>query len=191
MSENITLNVSKSTFDRLAALAIGFDTPEAVINRLIDQVSGLPTEKPEILFKPSEAEFKKLLLENKAAEAKIYFNDGMHAIVKWNASKFKESSNLRANLWSGLLRDWRQRKISKIELIPLKPSHNHKLLEIAHAIGLLYEEAEIVKPEIHYEGNETHLVHFNHPDMNILKNVSQKLNSDLDVYLPSELINLP
>lgn len=183
MIDFVDVKVSKSTFDRLASLAVGFDTPDAVINRLIDHYLGQSETKPSINFIPSEAAFKSSLLQTRVAEARIYDTDGKHYVLLWNAKKLTPSSNLRANLWSGLLRNWKQRKISKVDLVTLERDYDHQLLKLAHALGLTYEEAKVVGPNVNYDGNNTYLVWFNNEDMGILKNVNHKLNSDLNVYL--------
>ncbi|MGL4715725.1 MAG: hypothetical protein ACRCWL_07420 [Aeromonas sp.] len=189
MIDTVSIEISKSTFDRLSSLAVGFDTPDAVINRLINHSLGQSETKPRIMFIPSEAEFKRLLLQTRVAEAKIYHSDGRHFVVPWNATKLQSSSNLRANLWSGFLRNWKQKKISKVELSTLELGYDLKLLTLSHALGLTYEEAKIVQPEMCKESDDTYLVSFKHENMDILKNVTHKLDSDLNVYLPSCLID--
>ena len=189
MVDCVSIEISKSTFDRLASQAAGFDTPDAVINRLIDHSLGQSDVKPSIIFIPSEAEFKSSLLQTRVAEARVYHTDGNHYVLPWNAKKLQSSSNLRANLWSGLLRNWKQKKISRVELSTLELGYDRQLLTLGHALGLTYEEAKIVQPEAHKESNETYLVWFKNEDMGILKNVTHKLNSDLNVYLPACLLD--
>ena len=101
MVDCVSIEISKSTFDRLASQAAGFDTPDAVINRLIDHSLGQSEAKPSIIFIPSEAEFKSSLLQTRVAEARVYHTDGNHYVLPWNAKKLQSSSNLRANWGSG------------------------------------------------------------------------------------------
>ena len=189
MVDCVSIEISKSTFDLLASQAAGFDTPDAVINRLIDHSLGQSEAKPSIIFIPSEAEFKSSLLQTRVAEARVYHTDGNHYVLQRKKKKLQSSSNLRANLWSGLLRNWKQKKISRVELSTLELGYDRQLLTLGHALGLTYEEAKIVQPEAHKESNETYLVWFKNEDMGILKNVTHKLNSDLNVYLPACLLD--
>lgn len=121
-----TLDITEGTFSRLEKLAVGFDSPEAVIIRLLDGIEGKKDVKPTINFWPSdEKEFKLKLIEAKEAEAVIFKSDNSREITHWNARRFTESSNLRANLWSGLLRDWKTKGIEKVELSILPRGKNH------------------------------------------------------------------
>lgn len=42
------IEISQKTYERLSELAKGFDTPDAVINRLLDSVTKVPERKPTI-----------------------------------------------------------------------------------------------------------------------------------------------
>jgi hypothetical protein len=64
-------------------------------------------------FFPDETRFKLLLLQWRRAYVLLIRSDGTGTISEWNASRFKESSNLRGNLFSGYLRDWRAKGIVK------------------------------------------------------------------------------
>lgn len=135
------IRINDEIYARLESLAHGFDTPASVIDRLIDayvaQNSAKHTQeadikpaadtnlnqfkselkKPELVFEPSdEAHFRKLLLEKKKATVTLHKSDGREETKLWNASKFSESSNLRANIWSGFLRNWQRDNIVKAEL---------------------------------------------------------------------------
>ena len=58
-----------------------------------------PSGKIEYEFHPSdEREFKNQLLINKFAHIKILYQDGREEYKEWNASRFKEDSNLRGNI---------------------------------------------------------------------------------------------
>ncbi|WP_158589133.1 hypothetical protein [Alginatibacterium sediminis] len=111
-----TIEVTEAIYDKLAAKVIGFgETPNSVIERLLKDVDGKST-KPTLDFYPSnDVEFKKLLLKNKKAEVALYKTNGEIEVLVWNASKLKESSNIKANIWSGYLRDWETKGIKKAE----------------------------------------------------------------------------
>ncbi len=74
MPINITL--SDETFRRLENLAVGFDTPERVIERLLDVIElngDKPTEsRPNLEFIPDEVTFKNELLTSKRAQVILY-----------------------------------------------------------------------------------------------------------------------
>ncbi len=111
------IELNDEIFKRLESKAIGFDTPEMVIKRLLDEVDGQPQNRPEIIFEPSdEVLFKKKLIEKQKAKIVLYKTDGSNEVINWNAKKFNENSNLRANLWSGYLRDWKEKNIIKAQL---------------------------------------------------------------------------
>lgn len=119
------IEISNETYERLGKLVIGFDSPENVISRLLDQAEGKTIQKPELFFEPkNEDEFKARLLETKEAEITLYKNDGSREILHWNAHRFKPESNLRANLWSGQLRGWPEKGIVKAELTVLQVSES-------------------------------------------------------------------
>lgn len=123
-----TIRVSDELFARLETYAKGFDTPASVIERLLDELeacSGKPTEpsdtaaklqpahRKELVFLPSEAEFRRQLLIHKRALVELEYTDGSTEEKVWNAARFTESSNLRGNLASGYLRNWAKRGIVK------------------------------------------------------------------------------
>ena len=126
------IRVSEELFTRLESHAIGFDTPSAVIERLLDKYDGVNKDqkvdlvdidkeytyvKPELIFNPTnEDEFKRRLLQEKQANVVIYLSNGSIEEYKWIANKFSDSSNLRGNLWSGFLRGWKKKGIVKAEL---------------------------------------------------------------------------
>lgn len=187
----IDIKIENSTLKRLESLAVGFDTPDAVINRLIDGAEGRPDIKPTIVFNPSlESDFKEKLLEEKIAEVCIYSGDTSPVISIWNATKLTRTSNLKANLWSGLLRNWKSKGITKVELTVLDRNVDGQLLDLAHALGLTYQDALIVKPKYHRENADTFLIYFENEEMSILNKISHKLNIDLEVYLPSYMLDL-
>lgn len=106
---------------------MGFDSPSAVIERLLDFYESKPEKnyptpqvvrlrKPELIFYPSEDEFKENLLEQKRALVSLHKSNGTREIVEWKATRFSSNSSLRGNLWSGLLRNWETKGIIKAEL---------------------------------------------------------------------------
>ena len=135
MTHQIT--VTTAVFKRLESLAKGFDTPDQVIERLLDsyektgdQDSNFISQKPntplpspplnlqlEIKYFPEdELEFKRLLLANKQAYVVIHkLNDSKEQKV-WKALSFNENSSVKGNLLSGYLRGWRDKGIYKAEV---------------------------------------------------------------------------
>ncbi len=131
MEQNI--QISEALYNRLAAQVSGFETPEQVIDRILEfyeNHNNSPTEttaiqytstpqkvKPPIKFIPDdEEEFKRLLVESKRAFIQIHKNNGTIEQKTWNAKHFSKDSNLRGNLWSGYLRGWDKKGICKAVL---------------------------------------------------------------------------
>ncbi|HAV1550010.1 TPA: hypothetical protein JG805_003781 [Vibrio parahaemolyticus] len=157
------IEISDSTYKRLEKLVEGFDTPDAVISRLLDSVEGAVESKPEIIFYPSDEEhFKRLLLRDQLAEVAIYKSDMTREVSQWVAKRLTESSNLKANLWSGYLRDWKKKGITKIELsIYPKPTHIDDTLEferdkkLALTLGLTFNEMRELDGDYEIDTNES------------------------------------
>lgn len=110
------IEVSDSVYERLAKKIIDFsDTPNSVIERLLNSAED-KVSKPNLCFYPvDEVKFKKLLLRDKKAEVALYKNSGEIEVLVWNASKLKDTSNIKANIWSGYLRNWEEKGIRKAE----------------------------------------------------------------------------
>jgi predicted CopG family antitoxin len=121
-----TIRIPGDLYKRLESHAKGFDSPVSVIERLLDHYESKPVEsnipqtvklkKPELLFHPSEDEFKANLLECGKAFIALHKSNGAVEIVEWKAEKFSTSSSLRGNLWSGQLRNWESNNIVKAEV---------------------------------------------------------------------------
>lgn len=124
------IRVSDATFKRLEALAKGFDTPGAVIDRLLDasdresgrlapsasEAKPEPLRRPTLVFRPAdETEFKERLLRRRLAKVVLHKADGSSETQVWRAERFSRTSNLRGNLWSGYLRGWETRGITRAE----------------------------------------------------------------------------
>ncbi|MFT6906010.1 MAG: putative CopG family antitoxin [Oleiphilaceae bacterium] len=137
-----TIEISESVYDRLAKKVIGFgDTPSLVIERMLDEIEGASV-KPSLTFSPEdESDFKKLLLRDKVAEVALYKKNGEIEILVWNASKLKESSNIKANIWSGYLRNWEEKGIIKAEFSiygrPVDAFRDHKFFDLCKALSPL------------------------------------------------------
>lgn len=136
------IEVSETVYNQLAALVVGFgDTPNSVIERLI-AASEQKNKRPNLSFLPEdEIKFKKLLLRDKKAEVALFKEDGAIEVLVWQATKIHENSNLRANIWSGHLRNWKEKKVIKAEFsIYTKPidhfkdEHFFKICEILSPI---------------------------------------------------------
>lgn len=186
----ISIDINEANFKRLEALTIGFDTPDSVISRLLDQAESRPEKKPKIIFNPStEEQFKRELLQSRLAEVCLHTNESKNKqYFSWGANKLKTESNLKANIWSGFLRGWKDKGINKIELTVLK-NVDQKLLDLAHALGLSYQDALIVKPNYHQEDSDTLLVSFEVENMKILEKIPHKRTSDGELFLPSYMLN--
>lgn len=119
------IRIPESLYQRLSAHAEGFDTPANVLERLLDQIEGVSSGveitggnesmRPELHFSPSEDIFRKGLVEGKTGQVVLHYADGSKKEKPWHASRFTERSNLRANIWSGLLRGWEEKQIVSAE----------------------------------------------------------------------------
>jgi len=125
------ISVSVALYNRLAQHASGFDTPENVLERLLDfyeQNSGevlqtksnvVQAESQEldlVFFPRDEDSFKEQLLVSKQAWIALHYLDGTTKLKNWKIKEFRPSSNLRGNLFSGYLRGWRDKGIYKAEV---------------------------------------------------------------------------
>lgn len=118
----IEFSISKNTYTRMEKYAMGFnDTPDKAINRLLDEVekvlsSDNKEKKPTLCFDNlSTDEFQFELINTKQAEITIFFKDGSHSVKCWDAKKLTQESNLLANIWSGPLRNWKNKGIVKAD----------------------------------------------------------------------------
>ena len=69
-------------------------------------------EGPVIQLSPAgDDAFKARLIAVKRAVVRLEMRDGRERSFVWHAYRFRQSSNLRGNLFSGYLRDWRERGI--------------------------------------------------------------------------------
>jgi len=119
----MNIEISEEINQRLSTHRVGFETQEQVIERLLDHYEAkLNQERPVVKFVPNESEFKQNLVQKKSAWKELHFNDGSVKVEEWIASQFKETSSLRSNIWSGPLRDWKSKGVSKLILSIEKPS---------------------------------------------------------------------
>ncbi len=166
MSKNIEL--SDTTFSRLEKLAVGFDSPESVIIRLLNGAEGKSETKPVLIFFPSdENEFKLKLIESKEAEVVMYKHDSTREITHWKASRLSQTSNLRGNIWSGILRGWKSKGIDKVEFSVLPQGDNspdsdtQQIKALALALQLTFDEMSGLTYEISQNKSDDGLV-YNH-----------------------------
>ena len=132
------INVTDALYSRLAKHAKGFDTPEQVIERMIDfyeEHEGVTTRsevKTPVILQPKiqpksfhidikyypddENEFKKQFLVQKHAWIIIHKVDGSVTEHVWNLNGFTENSSVKGNLLSGRLRGWKEKGICKAEI---------------------------------------------------------------------------
>lgn len=147
-----SITVSDDIYRRLELLAVGFDTPEHVIERLLNSATltdpNTSISKPSLTFIPDEDKFKIELLVNRRAQVVLHFKNGSREVIHWNASRFQRTSNLRANLWSGFLRNWKERGITSASLSVLPLARNEpgdtteQSLQIAETLGWTLDEVE-------------------------------------------------
>lgn len=116
------IEIPENLYVRLGRHTEGFETPASVIERLLDAYDkNQKQKKPEIIFVPDEKRFRLQLLQKQSAWKLFEFSDSTSHLEQWNANRFTESSNLRANLWSGSLRDWQTKGIVRLTLSIDKP----------------------------------------------------------------------
>jgi len=133
MEKQIT--ISTNLYKRLETHAVGFDTPQDVMVRILDyyesssgQTVNNVLPKPIVvtpvrslqleisLIPNNESEFKKLMVERKLAWVKIFKLDGTEDIKLWKVQAFTNDSDLKGNLRSGYLRGWKEKGIYKAVL---------------------------------------------------------------------------
>jgi predicted CopG family antitoxin len=145
----VNIEITKELYERLANLAQGFESPNDVIERLLDSSQSSSTaSKPELSFIPSEEEFKQQLLTEKHAWKKFEYLDGTLKFEPWLASRFSVKSNLRANLWSGALRDWQNKGIKKLTLSIEKPLNETKNILNKEGCEIKIQVGEFVKDHL-------------------------------------------
>ena len=126
-----TIEASAELYRRLSDLAVGFDSPEAVIERLLsayesqkggsvaraDDQSG-PLTRPEPIFYPVDdaEDFRLRLIEAPLAYRRFTYSDGTTKLRTWKCIDFTEESDLAQNINTGPLRSWRTKGIVKLEL---------------------------------------------------------------------------
>ncbi len=142
------VRIPDELFRKLEKLAVGFDTPAAVIERLINLHGNLDVsenewndskqfKKPELIFYPSDEEkFRQLLLREKKAYVLLHNVSGWAELYEWNAGKFSEKSNLRGNIWSGFLRGWREKEIVKAEFFIKEENIPEEVRELARQVRM-------------------------------------------------------
>jgi len=199
---SVTINVSDDLYRRLERLAVGFDTPEKVIERLLDSVEGSRPDsgrsKPSLNFFPNEAAFKNELLARKKAQVVLHLENGSRDVIHWNASRFQPSSNLRANLWSGILRNWKEKGIVSAEFSVLPQPQNHPddntelLIAIAGEVHWTIEEVEQYLQSYEPVSSDDGLLYyylatFNEDTPRELKQIAG-LNNANELHLDSNLI---
>lgn len=132
------IELSRETYNRLGKHVVGFESPESVISRLLDfYESRTTTDKPQLVFIPSEEEFKACLVNQKQAWKIFQFIDGRESIEEWSAQQFGLHSNLMANIWSGALRGWKNKGIVRLTLMTEKPDKNPELLSNEKDVDML------------------------------------------------------
>ena len=197
-----TIEISESVYSRLSQLIQGFgDTPDSIIERLLNDAEGTKL-KPRLTFYPEdESKFKKLLLRDKKAEVVLYTENGEIEVLKWSASKFKESSNVKANIWSGYLRNWEVKGITKAEFTiyerPIDALKDKKHFELCELLSPLLNIPYNILNTYNFEqsmeiidGQDMLIVQFSDGQDFTLWNKSQYFNaSSKRVEIPQQSIN--
>ena len=132
---NQTIEISASLYQRLGAHAEGFETPAAVIEKLLNSFEvqepqgltqnlkktiNMPLSLKIIYYPADEESFKQELLQKQIAYLLLHKLDGTKEIKEWNASNFQANSSVNGNLRSGYLRDWKKKGIVKAEISTTK-----------------------------------------------------------------------
>ncbi len=147
MNENkITIEISSDLYARLGTLAISFETPAQVIEKLLNAyqdkgnlpepnneitISNNPTPRIgdsnrdlpelEIIYfsdndKDGEEGFKEDFLDKGKAYIKLFYLNGKDEIKIWNKIRFNDNSFVKGNLMTGRLRHWKKDGICKAVL---------------------------------------------------------------------------
>jgi hypothetical protein len=111
------MDIENVMLEAIDCIARGFGISFNTVEYLWDNVDTLKTSMPELEFVPNEMEFRKNLLEKHIAKRIIYYEDGKHEEKVWKASKFNESSDLRNNIFTGPLRNWKKKGIIKAKFL--------------------------------------------------------------------------
>ena len=124
----MVIDITEELYQRLSTHSAGFETHEQVIEKLLEHYDATNNlDRPEVNFIPNEAEFKRNLVQQKSAWKELHYTNGTIKIEEWVARQFKETSSLKSNIWSGPLRDWKSKNISKLILSSEKPDTKHGL----------------------------------------------------------------
>lgn len=160
------IEISTATYSRLEAHAEGFDTPEAVIIRLLNKIEGKEDEKPRLVFCPDDENlFKDELIKKKEAEVVLYKTNGTREVARWKAHSFSETSNLRANIWSGFLRGWKKKGITSacFSILPTglnsPDDDTEQRKALALELGLTFDEISSLDYEISENSSDDGLVY--------------------------------
>ena len=155
MSKTITL--TSELFSRLEQFAATGESPEQVIEKLVglaeDRQAQAQKTRPTLSFVPkSEPEFIATLLTSKRAEVILHSHNSVREVRHWNATKFTANSRLRANVWNGPLKGWKNRDVSAVEVSvlpsPLDPPDEVTEAHIAIAREIQWTLKEV---EEYYE----------------------------------------
>lgn len=143
------IEISEELYERLGRHVNGFETPADVITRILDQYELRNTEKrPDLVFEPDEEGFKKELLSKKQAWKIFEFDDGRKQIEEWSANQFNENSNLRGNIWSGALRDWKNKGIKQLTLTTVDPRDEGHAMHTNSSDTIELQVGKLVKHHI-------------------------------------------
>ena len=90
-----------------------------------------PARFPQIIYRCEQSgteigkeEFQRRLLTHKKARVRIHYTDGSVRDKIWHANNITEGSDIRANLATGYLRDWRKKRICKAEIVAMPPPND-------------------------------------------------------------------
>jgi len=113
------IEISQTLYENLESLVKGFETPQDIIQRLLShyQQSNSVQKKPSIFFlADSEEAFKEDLVNTGKAWRAVIRTNNVVDVQIWNAKRFTKKSSLQGNLWSGILRNWKNDGIKGLVL---------------------------------------------------------------------------
>ena len=140
------IDISEENYVALCSWTKSSETINDALTRLVKM------KKPYISYgNVNLEEFKEALLSSRVAQVCVeYYDRKERDLLIWKATKIKEDSNIRGNIQSNYLRDWRSKRISGVNVDVLEQkSLNLEYLSISSYLGLTYHEFSTLDPIIY------------------------------------------